>query len=78
MRGMTAPVELRTAALHLSLRPELGGCVEGLWFNGTPVLRSSSPGTLKNVQRSACYPLVPFLTVSRKRSCSGTAPPTRW
>jgi aldose 1-epimerase len=60
MRGMAVPLELRRAALHLSLRPELGGCVEGLWFNGTPVLRSSSPGTLKNVQLSACYPLVPF------------------
>ncbi len=60
MRGMTAPLELHHAALHLSLRPELGGCVEGLWFSGTPVLRSSRPGTLKDVQLSACYPLVPF------------------
>ncbi len=55
-----APLELRHAALHLSLRPDLGGCIEGLWWQGVPVLRSSAPGTLANVWLSACYPLVPY------------------
>jgi aldose 1-epimerase len=60
MQGMSTPLELRHAALHMSLRPELGGCMEGLWFQGLPVLRSSAPGTLANVRQSACYPLVPY------------------
>jgi aldose 1-epimerase len=60
MLGMSAPLELRHAALHMSLRPDLGGCIEGLWFQGIPVLRSSAPGSLTNVRRSASYPLVPY------------------
>jgi aldose 1-epimerase len=60
MAGMSKPLELRHAALHMSLRPDLGGCIEGLWFQGLPVLRSSAPGTLANVRLSACYPLVPY------------------
>jgi aldose 1-epimerase len=45
-------------ALHL--RPDLGGCIEGLWFEGQHVLRSSRLGALHSVRQSACYPLVPF------------------
>jgi aldose 1-epimerase len=60
MRGMTDTLELRHANAHLSLRPALGGCVEGLWFHGLPVLRSWPVGTLTDVQQSACYPLLPF------------------
>lgn len=60
MLGMPAPIELHHAALRLSLRPDLGACIEGLWFHGTPVLRSCAPGALTSVQHSACYPLVPF------------------
>jgi aldose 1-epimerase len=60
MARMTAPLELRNAALHLSLRPDLGGCIEGLWHHALPVLRSSAPGTLQNVRDCASYPLVPF------------------
>jgi aldose 1-epimerase len=60
MQGMPAPIELHHTALRLSLRPDLGGCIEGLWFHGRPVLRSCAPGTLTHVQQSACFPLVPF------------------
>jgi aldose 1-epimerase len=60
MQGMPIPLELRHAALHMSLRPDLGGSIEGLWFHGLPVLRSSAPGTLANVWQSACYPLLPY------------------
>jgi aldose 1-epimerase len=60
IEGMSKPLEIRHAALHMSLRPDLGGSIEGLWFEGLPVLRSSAPGTLANVRLSACYPLVPY------------------
>jgi aldose 1-epimerase len=60
MAGMPTPLELRHADLHMSLRPDLGGCIEGLWFHGIPVLRSSTPGTLTHVRHSASYPLVPY------------------
>ncbi len=60
MADMSVSLELRHAALHMSLRPDVGGCIEGLWFQGVPVLRSSAPGTLENVRLSACYPLVPY------------------
>jgi aldose 1-epimerase len=60
MQGMPIPLELRHAALHMSLRPDLGACIEGLWFQGLPVLRSTAPGALANVRQSACYPLLPY------------------
>jgi aldose 1-epimerase len=60
MQGMPAQLELHHAALRLSLRPDLGACIEGLWFHGTPVLRSCAPGSLTSVHQSACFALVPF------------------
>ncbi|MFM7330282.1 MAG: aldose 1-epimerase [Brachymonas sp.] len=44
----------------LYLRPDLGGCIEGLWFKGQPVLRSTALGQLQSVRQSASYPLIPF------------------
>jgi aldose 1-epimerase len=44
----------------LHLRPDLGGCIEGLWFQGHPVLRSTRAGMLSTVRQSASYPLIPF------------------
>jgi aldose 1-epimerase len=46
--------------LVVHLRPDLGGCVEGMWWRGLPVLRSSDAGSLQNVRLSASYPLIPF------------------
>ena len=43
---MTVPskaVELQAGALRLALRPDLGGCIAGLWHGGMPVLRSTEP-----------------------------------
>jgi aldose 1-epimerase len=57
---MTKPIELRAGPLHMSLRPDLGASIEGLWHNNVPVLRSHAPGTLRNVRDAASYPLVPF------------------
>lgn len=57
---MTLPLELHHGALRLSLRPDLGGCIEGLWCGDLPVLRSSAPGTLADVRDSSSFPLAPF------------------
>lgn len=45
--------------LQCEIRPELGGCISGLWLEGVPVLRSSRepPATAR---LSGGYPLVPF------------------
>lgn len=52
--------ELRAGALRLALRPDLGGCVAGLWHRDTPILRSTEPGALAASRASACYPLLPY------------------
>ncbi|MFM7331678.1 MAG: aldose 1-epimerase, partial [Brachymonas sp.] len=44
----------------LHVRPDLGGCIEGLWFKEQPVLRSTALGQLQSVRQSASYPLIPF------------------
>ena len=52
--------ELHAGALRLALRPDLGGCIAGLWHGHTPVLRSVEPAALTASRPSACYPLVPY------------------
>lgn len=52
--------ELHAGALRLALRPDLGGCIAGLWHRGTPVLRSTEPGTLDSARLSGCFPMVPY------------------
>lgn len=53
-------LELRAGALRLALRPDLGGCIAGLWRDGLPVLRSTEPDALQASRPSACYPLAPY------------------
>jgi len=53
-------VELRAGDLKLALRPDLGGCIAGLWRGDLPVLRSSDPGALETSRQSGCYPLAPY------------------
>ena len=53
-------VELTQGDMRLSLRPDLGGCIAGLWLGEVPVLRSTPPAQLHNVRLSAGYPLAPF------------------
>jgi aldose 1-epimerase len=61
MKGTSTPsFELRAAALRLALRPDLGGCIAGLWHRDTPVLRSVEPAALAASRPSGCYPLVPY------------------
>lgn len=57
---MTSSLELQAGDLRLALRPDLGGCIAGLWHAGLPVLRSSEPAALARSRLSACYPLAPY------------------
>ena len=51
---------LQAGDMRMALRPDLGGCIAGLWLGDLPVLRSSDPGSLDAVRLSGSYPLVPF------------------
>jgi aldose 1-epimerase len=53
-------LELRAGELRLALRPDLGGCIAGLWLGELPVLRSSEPDGLASSRLSGCYPLAPY------------------
>ena len=53
-------LELTAGALRLALRPDLGGCIAGLWRDTVPVLRSTEPAELEASRPSGCYPLVPY------------------
>ncbi len=57
---MQNPLTLRNADLQCDLKPELGGCIAGLWLGGTPVLRSTPAHDLHSVRQAGSYPLVPF------------------
>ncbi|QTN26512.1 aldose 1-epimerase [Rhodoferax sp. AJA081-3] len=57
---MQNPLTLRNADLVCDLKPELGGCIAGLWFSGIPVLRSTPAHELHSVRQAGSYPLVPF------------------
>lgn len=57
---MQTPVTLHCAELQCDIKPELGGCISGLWLGGIPVLRSTPVQDLQSVRQSASYPLVPF------------------
>lgn len=59
-RSDPIPLELYRHAWRLALRPDLGGCVAGLWWQGHPVLRSTEPAALTEARRAASYPLVPY------------------
>ena len=56
----TPAFELHAGALRLALRPDLGGCIAGLWHHHLPLMRSTEPGELTASRASASYPLVPY------------------
>jgi aldose 1-epimerase len=56
----TPHFELHAGALRLALRPDLGGCIAGLWHRHLPVLRCTEPGELDGARASGCFPLVPY------------------
>ncbi len=57
---MTSSLTLRSADLVCELKPELGGCIAGLWLGDVPVLRSVHVNELHSVRQSGSYPLVPY------------------
>lgn len=56
----TGRFDLHAGALRLALRPDLGGCIAGLWHDHTPILRSQEPGSVADVRDAASFPLVPY------------------
>jgi aldose 1-epimerase len=57
---MSTSIELKAGELRLALRPDLGGCVAGLWLGDLPVLRSVEPQAPSAAADAACYPLLPY------------------
>lgn len=57
---MSTSLRLRCAELLCEIKPELGGCLAGLWLGDVPVLRSTHAPDLHSVRQAASYPLVPF------------------
>ena len=57
---MTTSLQLACGKLRCDIRPDLGGCIAGLWLGDTPVLRSTPAKALASVRQSGSYPLVPF------------------
>lgn len=57
---MTPFITLQSGALRCELRPDLGGCVAGLWRGAQQVLRSTAAAELQSVQLAASYPLLPY------------------
>ena len=60
MRPTPHTVQLQAGALRLALRPDLGGCIAGLWHGSLPVLVSAEPETLTSGWPSGCFVLVPY------------------
>lgn len=57
---MTEPITLSSASLRCDIKPDLGGCIAGLWLGDLPVLRSTPASELMSVRLAGSYPLVPF------------------
>lgn len=53
-------VELRSGRLRAELRPDVGGCLTGLWWDETPVLRSRPALQLDSPRQAACYAMLPY------------------
>lgn len=56
----TSVLQLRADEMRAALRPDLGGCLAGLWLADLPVLVSAEPAQLRTVRPCASYPLVPY------------------
>jgi aldose 1-epimerase len=57
---MNPPIILSSSRLRCEIKPELGGCIAGLWLGDIPVLRSTPASELHSVRQAGSYPLVPF------------------
>ena len=57
---MTTSLHLSNDPLRCDIRPDLGGCLAGLWWGDVPVLRSTAGPALTSARLAGSYPLVPF------------------
>jgi aldose 1-epimerase len=57
---MTSDLSLRSGNLRCDIKPDLGGCIAGLWLGELPVLRSTPAQALSAVRQAGSFPLVPF------------------
>ncbi len=57
---MRLSIELESGDFRCCIKPELGGCIAGLWFGDIPVLRSTPASLLTSVRQAGSYPLVPY------------------
>jgi aldose 1-epimerase len=57
---MASILNLVSGKLKCDVRPDLGGCIAGLWWGAIPVLRSTLASELDTVRKAGSYPLVPF------------------
>lgn len=57
---MTTSLQLDSGKLRCDIRPDLGGCLAGLWWGDLPVLRSTPAEALTTVRLAGSYPLVPY------------------
>lgn len=57
---MTTSLHLSSGKLRGDIRPDLGGCLAGLWWGDLPVLRSTPAEALTTVRLAGSYPLVPY------------------
>jgi len=57
---MSTSLHLHSGSLRCDIRPDLGGCLAGLWWGELPVLRSTPAEVLTTVRQAGSYPLVPF------------------
>ena len=60
MLSAVSRFELRAGAMRLALRPDLGGCIAGLWHRDVPILRSAEPAALSGPRESGCFALLPY------------------
>lgn len=51
---------MRAGDLRLAVRPDLGGCIAGLWHRDLPLLLSAEPESLPASRPSGSFPLVPY------------------
>ena len=51
---------LESGRMRCELRPDLGGCIAGLWWGQEQVLRSTPAAELQSVRVAGSYPLLPY------------------
>jgi aldose 1-epimerase len=53
-------ITLKANQLQCDIRPDLGGCIAGLWHDSVAVLRSTKGDELQTVRQCASFPMVPY------------------